>query len=89
MYLRAEDRSRYYYDQSADARARVEELEGQLAARVAQDEQRQTALVLAQAQVEELQQRLAEYEPQVHPVVISSELEEMEEPSVPDAHSAA
>ena len=28
MYLRAEDRSRYYYDQSTDAQARVKELEG-------------------------------------------------------------
>ena len=52
MYLRAEDRSRYYYNQSTDARARVEELEGQLVTRVAQDEQRQTALAQAQAQVE-------------------------------------
>ena len=48
MYLREEDRSRYFYDQSMDARARVKKLEGQLAARVAQDEQRQTALAQAQ-----------------------------------------
>ena len=68
----------------------MEELEGQLAARVAQDEQRQTALAQAQAQVEELQERLVGYELQLHPVMISSEPKEMEEePSVSDAHSAA
>ena len=44
MFIRAEDHSRFYYDRSMEARARVEDLEGQLAARVAQDEQRQTTL---------------------------------------------
>ncbi|WVZ80980.1 hypothetical protein U9M48_028410 [Paspalum notatum var. saurae] len=40
---------------------------------------RTSSLAQAQAQVEELQQRLAGYEPHLHPVVISSDPEEMEE----------
>ncbi|WVZ80341.1 hypothetical protein U9M48_027826 [Paspalum notatum var. saurae] len=55
MYHRAEDRSRFYFDRYTETRARVEELE---------------------AQVAQLQRRLAEYEPPQQPPLAPAPLKE-------------
>ncbi|WVZ71364.1 hypothetical protein U9M48_019956 [Paspalum notatum var. saurae] len=74
MYNRAEDRSRFYFHRNAEARARVEELEGQ----VAQLQQRLAIYEPPPAEQDPLGRESSE----------PMEMEEEGEGSVPTGHSA-